>query len=104
MWQLLRLCRLELWERGLSEPYNSEARMRSLIRDGAGNLGESTSKVPNSRLPFPSPVIFTKPQIVGITMAIIWIRKITFRLDSKFRVPALFIASHRWERWGWKYK
>ena len=37
-------------------------------------------------------------------MAAIWIRKITFRLDSNFGVPALFIASHRWERWGWKYK
>jgi len=37
-------------------------------------------------------------------MAVIWIRKIAFRLDSNFRVPALFIASHRWERWGWKYK
>ena len=73
---------------GLSEPSHSEARMRSLIRDGAGNPGESTYKVPNSGLPFPSPVIFTKPQILGITMAVIWIRKITFRLDSNFRVPA----------------
>lgn len=91
-------------KRGFSEPYNSEARIRSLIRDGAGNLGKSTCKVPNSGLLFPSPVIFTKPQILGITMAIIWIRKITFRLHSNFKVPALFIGSHRWERWGWKYK